>query len=134
MHNLRLESSLSTLELLIHSLRTPGYAQSIILTFLHHWQHVSGMPQPLLQFPDVRAPHLEGHFYTHFHFFLDRHDLSLQIAGINALILPREKNRCIKEDVCNDDKLWDNNINKIYYCKSYLQVKSVVLDLIGSKK
>ena len=92
MHDLRLESRLSTLELLIRSMCTPRYAQLIILTFLCHWQHVSGMPQPLLQFPKVCAPHLEGHFYTHFCTFLASHDLSLQIAGIDALTPPRENN------------------------------------------
>ena len=123
MHDLRLESGLSTLELIIRSIRTPGYAQSIILTFLRHWQHVSGMPQPLLQFPDVRAPHLEGHFYIHFRSFLARHDLSLQIAGIDASTPHRENARCIMEVACNDDELRAIDINKIYYCKSYLQVK-----------
>ena len=123
MHDLCIESGLSTLELLICSVRTPGYAQSIILQFLRHWQHVSGMPQPLLQFPAVHAPHLEGHFYAHFRSFLASHDLSLQIAGIDASTPPRENDRCIMEVAYNDDEFWDIDITKIYYCKSYLQVK-----------
>ena len=88
MQDIQLESGLSTLEMLICSLHTPGYAQLIIMTFLRHWQHISGMPQPLLQFPNVLAPHLEGHFYTYFRAFLARHDLSLQIVGINILTPP----------------------------------------------
>ena len=63
-------------------MQTPGYAQCIIMTFLCHWQHVSGMPQPLLQYPSVRAPHLEGYLYTRFRAFLAKYDLSLQVADI----------------------------------------------------
>ena len=46
--DLQMESGLSTLEMIIHSLQTPGYTQSIVITFLCYWKHVSGMPQSLL--------------------------------------------------------------------------------------
>ena len=118
-----MESGLSTLEMSIHSLRTPGYAQCIIMNFLRHWQHVSGMPQPLLQYPSVRAPHLEGYLYTRFRAFLAKYDLSLQVADIHVSPPPQENNRCIMEVACSDPTITDNDIKKIYFCKSYLQVK-----------
>ena len=121
--DLQIESSLSILEMFIRSLQTPGYAQCIIMTFLCHCQHVSGMPQHLLQYPSVRAPHLEGYLYTRFRAFLAKYDLSLQVADILVSPPPRENDRCIMEVACSDPTIKDNDIKKIYFCKSYLQVK-----------
>ena len=118
-----IESGLSTLEMIIHSLRTPGYAQCIITTFLRHCKHVSGMPQPLLHYPSVRSPHLEGYLYTRFRAFVAKYDLSLQVAGIHVSPPPQDNDWCIMEVACSDPTIKDNDIKKIYFCKSYLQVK-----------
>ena len=121
--DLQIEGGLGTLEIIIRSVKTPSYTQSIIITFLCHWKHVSNMPHPLFQFPNVCAPHLEGCLYKCFCAFLAKHDLSLQVEGIDVSTPPRNNNRCITEVSCNDATIKDSDIKRIYYCKSYLQVK-----------
>ena len=49
----------------MRTLRTPGYGQDILRIFLRTFQHASGLSQPLLEYPDLRAPHLEGHYYVY---------------------------------------------------------------------
>ena len=81
------------------------------------------MPQPLLQYPSVRSPHLDGYLYTRFRAFLAKYDLSLQVEDIHVSTPPRDNDRCIMEVACSDPTIKDNDIKKIYFCKSYLQVK-----------
>ena len=63
--DMRIEAGLGAIETIVRHLRTPGHGQSIISAFLNKWQHVSGTSHPLLEYPDIRAPHLEGHFFTY---------------------------------------------------------------------
>ena len=59
------------------------------MMFLKTIQLASGMFQSIFQYPMVRTPHLEGHFYKHLHKFLASHNLSFQIAGIET-VTPQE--------------------------------------------
>jgi hypothetical protein len=59
---------------MIRQLRTPGYGQEIATVFLRWFQHASGLSQPLLQFPAIRAPHLDGYYYSNMRRFLARRD------------------------------------------------------------
>ena len=60
------------------------------MIFLTQWQNASGMSKPLLQYPNVQAAHLEGFLYKFFCTFLAKHELSLQIKGINDADPPKE--------------------------------------------
>jgi hypothetical protein len=61
--DLRIEQGLVAIESIVGQLRTPGYGRDIATVFLKWIQHASGLSQPLLQYPMVRAPHLEGYYY-----------------------------------------------------------------------
>ena len=61
--DLRIEAGISGIETIIRNLRTPGTAQSIVLLFLQTWQHTSGLTKPLMQYPQIYAPFLEGNHY-----------------------------------------------------------------------
>ena len=78
----RIEAGLGAIETIVRNLRTPGHGQTIITTFLTTWQHVSGMSKPLMEYPKVRAPHLEGHFYTYIRSYCAKHDISIEINNI----------------------------------------------------
>lgn len=87
------------------------------------WQHVSGMALPLLEYLNIRAPHLEGYYYTYIRNYCAKHDISIEINEINTLQPPRQFDACIMDIACQDLKISDNDCKKIYYCKSYLQIK-----------
>ena len=59
---MRVEAGLEAITTIVRTLRTPGHGKSIIKVFLQQWQHTSGMSKPLLQYQNIRAPHLEGHY------------------------------------------------------------------------
>ena len=90
--DLRIEAGISGIETIIRNLRTPGTAQSIVLLFLQTWQHASGLTKPLLQYPQIYAPFLEGNHYKYIRNFLAEHDLSLEVGPIKAMLTPREYN------------------------------------------
>ena len=121
--DMRIEAGLGAIETIVRNLRTPGHGQTIITTFLMTWQHVSGMSQPLMEYPKVRAPHLEGHFYTYIRSYCAKHDISIEINNITTLQPPRQLDECIMDIACQDLEISDDDCKKIYYCKSYLQTK-----------
>ena len=134
--DLRLEQGISSVENLIRQLRTPGYGRDIATVFLRWFQHASGLSLPLLQYPKGRAPHLEGHYYSTMRRFLGKTDGSLEIACVPLMTMERCGDEYIMDVVCNPqsakalqtDKLLvytDLEIRKIYWCKSYLQVKRI---------
>ena len=51
--------------------------------------------------------------------------MSLQIKGINTAQPPRENDACIMDLVCNDHSFSKAEIETVFYCKSYLEVKWV---------
>jgi hypothetical protein len=55
------ESTVDAIQNLIRQLRTPGYRKQPATIFLRTFQNASGLSQPLLHYPAIRAPHLEGH-------------------------------------------------------------------------
>jgi hypothetical protein len=63
-NDLQMEQGLDAVQNLIRQLRTPGYGNQLATIFLRTSQHVSGLSMPLLQYPEIRAPHLEGHYYV----------------------------------------------------------------------
>ena len=87
--DMRIEAGLGAIETIVRNPRTPGHGQTMIKICLMTWQHVSGMARPLLEYPNVRAPHLEGHFYTYIRNYCAKHDISIEINDINTLQPPR---------------------------------------------
>ncbi|OEU18182.1 hypothetical protein FRACYDRAFT_236453 [Fragilariopsis cylindrus CCMP1102] len=133
-NDLRIEQGLDAIQNLIRQLRTPGYGKQVATIFLRTFQHASGLSKPLLQYPGIRAPHLEGHYYVHIRRFLAKHRASLEIECIPESIDERIGDTYIMDVVCAPEAAQtldrkqlkhytDAEINQIYYCKSYLQVK-----------
>ncbi|OEU09351.1 hypothetical protein FRACYDRAFT_248200 [Fragilariopsis cylindrus CCMP1102] len=135
-NDLRIEQGIDAVQNLIRQLRTPGYGKQLATIFLRTFQHASGLSKPLLEYPGIRAPHLEGHYYVHIRRFLAKHRASLEIECIPKSIDERIGDTYIMDVVCvpsaaqtlEKTKLkhyTDAEINQIHYCKSYLQVKRI---------
>ena len=135
-NDLRIEQGLDSIENLIRQFRTPGYGKEMATIFLRTLQHTSGMSQPLLQYPDIRAPHLEGHYYSHIRKFLSKHKAQLEIECIPPPTYERHGDAYIMDVICTPESTKtlhtkklrtysDAEIRKLYYCKCYLQVKRI---------
>jgi hypothetical protein len=81
-NDLRIEQGLDATQNLIRQLRTPGYSKQLATTFLRTQQNASGLSKPLLQYSEIRAPHLEGHYYVHIRRFLATHNANQEIECI----------------------------------------------------
>jgi hypothetical protein len=92
-NNLRIEQGLDAIQNLIRQLRTPGYRKQLATIFLRTFQNASGLSQPLLQYPAIRASHLEGHYYVHIGRFPAQNRASLEYnAYQNQHMKDRETN------------------------------------------
>jgi hypothetical protein len=91
---------------------------------------------PLLQYPEIRAPHLEGHYYVNIRRFLAQNKSSLEIECIPTPTYKRQGDEYIMDVVCSPktaieidrSKLkyyTDAEIRQSYYCKSYLNVQRI---------
>ena len=54
------EQGIADITKILQMLGTPGYTQQLLLLCLHEWQTSSGMSFPLVTFPSLSCPHLEG--------------------------------------------------------------------------
>ena len=109
----------------MQTLRTPGHGQDILRIFLWTFQHASGLSLPLLEYPNQRAPHLEGHYYVYLRKFLAEHKMKLECACVDSPKLERENDIFLMDTVCarSKEELSDANIRIINYCRNYLKVK-----------
>jgi hypothetical protein len=98
-NDLRLEQGLDATQNLIRQIRTPGYGKQLVMIFLRTQQNASGLSQPLLQYPEIRAPHLEGHYYTRIRRFLAPHHASLEIECIPKPTYERQGDEYIMDIV-----------------------------------
>ena len=110
---------------IIRTLRTPGHGQDILRIFLRTFQHVSGLSLPLLEYPEQRAPHLEGHYYVQLRKFLAEHKLQLECACVDRPQLERDHDLFLMDEVCEKTikELSDANVRIINYCRNYLEVQ-----------
>ena len=110
-------------------MRTPGYGKDIATVFLRWNQHASGLSLPLLQYPSVRAPHLDGYYYSTLRRFLARSNGSLEVECVPTPTTERWGDEYIMDVVCSPlattslqiDRLahyTDMDIRKLYWCKS----------------
>jgi hypothetical protein len=132
-NDLWIEQGLDTVQNMIRQLRTPGYRKQLATIFLRIFQNASGLSQPLMRRPKIRAPHLEGHYYVHMRRFLAQHSASLEIDCISKPTYKRQVDGYIMDVVCSPNTAHemdrnnlkhykDTEIRQIYYCKSYLNV------------
>jgi hypothetical protein len=89
-----------------------------------------------MQYPEIGAPHLEGHYYVHIRRFLAQHNASLEIECIPQPTYEQQGDEYIMDVVCSPttakeldrNKLkhyTDAEIQQIYYCRSFLNVKRI---------
>ena len=52
-----------------------------------------------------------------------KNKISIEISGIEIQQPPPQKDKCIMDVACSDIEFSDGDCKKIYYCKTYLQVK-----------
>jgi hypothetical protein len=135
-NDLRIEQGLDATQNLIRQLRTPGYGKQLAIIFLRTSQNASGMSLPLLQYPEIRAPHLKGHYYAHIGRFLAKHNARLEIDCVPSPTQERQGDEYIMDVVCSPTTTTELDrrrmrhytyaeIRLIYYCKNYLQVKRI---------
>jgi len=126
-NDLRIEQGLDSVQNLIRQLRTPGYGRQLATIFLRTFQHASGLSLPLLQYPLLRAPHLEGHYYVHIRRFLAKHNASLEIQCIPKATYERQGDEYIMDVVFSPttanemeknylQHYTDTEIRQTYYC------------------
>ena len=110
---------------IMRTLQSPGHGQNILLIFLRTFQHASGLSLPLLEFPEQRAPHLEGHYYVQLRKFLAEHKLQLECACVDRPKLERDHDIFLMDAVCSKTKeeVSDANVQIINYCRNYLEVQ-----------
>jgi hypothetical protein len=91
------------------------------------------MSKPLLQYPGIRAPHLEGHYYVYIRGFLGKPNASLEIDCIPKPTYEQKGDAYIMDVLCSPTTAMemdrkhlrhytDAEMRQIYYCKSYLKV------------
>ena len=110
---------------IMRTLRTPGHGQDILRIFLRIFQHATGLSQPLLEYPNQRAPHLKGHYYVYLRKFLTKHKMKLECKRVTSHKLERENDTFLMDEACAKSKvdLSDPNMRTINYCRSYLEVQ-----------
>jgi hypothetical protein len=97
------------------------------------------MSKSLLQYPQIRSPQLEGHYYAHIGRFLAKHNASLEIECATKPTYKRRGDEYIMGVVCEPTSVMeldrdllrhytDAEIRQLYYCKCYLKVK-IISDL-----
>ena len=134
--DLRIEQGISSVENLIRQMRTPGYGKDIATVFLRWFQHASGISLPLLQYPKGRAPHLEGYYYANMRRFLAKINGSIELTCVPLPTDERSGDEYIMDVICSPSKMTalqnehlkhytNMEIRKLYWCKSYLQVKRI---------
>ena len=86
---------------------------------------MSGLSLPLLQYPEQRAPHLEGHYYVHLRKFLAEHKMQLEYECVDRPKLESENDTFLMDAMCARPKaeLSDAKVRTINYCRNYLEVK-----------
>ena len=108
----------------MRTIQTPGHSQDILQIFLRTFQHASGLSKPLLEYPNERAPHLEGHYYVYLRKFLAKHNIQLEFACVQRPTIELEGDHLFMDRACGkiEAGLNDASIQTINYCWSYLQV------------
>ena len=89
---------------IMQMLRTSGHGQDILHIFLKTFQHASGFSLPLIEFPDQRAPYLDGHYYVYLRQFLAEHKMQLECACVDRPKLKREHDIFLMDAVCARSK------------------------------
>ena len=123
--DLRIEQEIMIITEIMQTLRTPGYGQDLLRIFLKTFQHASELSLPLLEYPEQRAPHLEGHYYVYLRQFLAEHKMQLECDCVGRPKLERENDIFLMDAVCARTKkeLSDAKVRTINYCRNYLEVK-----------
>jgi hypothetical protein len=101
--DLRIEQGLAAIENIVRQLRTPGYGRDITTVFLKWIQHLPWLSQPLLQYPNVRAPHLEGYYYSNMRQFLAKNTGSLEIDCVPKPKKERNGDEYIMDVICSPE-------------------------------
>ena len=123
-HNLRYEQGIQAIILLIRTLRSPGQPQQKFLITLDRQQAQSGFSKPLLQYPALRAPHLEGYYTTMIRNFLKTQRASIDIAGLEVYPSLRLNDQHLM-DIASNSKFSAASLRRINYCRLYLEVTTI---------
>ena len=123
--DLRIEQGIMIVTEIMRTLRTLRHGQDILRIFLKTFQHASGLSLTLLEYPDQRAPHLEGHYYVYLRQFLAEHKMNLRCECVDRPKLERENDIFLMDAVCarSKEELSDAKVRTINDCKYYLEVK-----------
>ena len=123
--NLRIEQGIVIVIEVMRTLRTPSHGQNILRIFLRTKQHASGLSKPLLEYPDLWAPHLEGDYYVYLRKFLVEHKIQLECACVKRPELERENDKFLMDVACAKSKedLGEVDIKTINYYRCYVEVQ-----------
>ena len=111
----------SKIKLLIRHLRTPGQPRFLSLIVLDRLQHMSGIGIPILEYPSIHLPHLEGIWLPSARQYLSEIDGSLTISNLTIQPLQRHGDRYIMELALESQAFSDVEIRQINYCRLFFQ-------------
>ena len=116
--DLRTEQGIMIINEVMRTTRLREHGQDILRIFLRTFQHALGLTKPLLEYPNARAPHLEGHYYVCFRNFLAQHKIQLEFACVKRPTPERAGDHFIMDRACAKpaEELSDASIRTINYC------------------
>ena len=98
--DLRIEQGVMIVKEIMRTLWKPGHEQDLLRIFLKTFQYASGFSLPLLEYPEQRAPHLEGHYYVYLRQFLVEHKMQLECDCVDRPKLEHENDIFLMDTVC----------------------------------
>ncbi|OEU06244.1 hypothetical protein FRACYDRAFT_255620 [Fragilariopsis cylindrus CCMP1102] len=130
-NNLCIKQGLDAVQNLIRQLRTPGYGKQLATILLRTSQNASGLSKSLLQYPLIRAPHLEGHHHVHIQRYLAKHKASLEIECIPEPTYERPGDAYIMDVVCEPETETEMDRTRLkYYTNAEKSIKSTIAKAI----
>jgi hypothetical protein len=90
LRDFKIEQGIESIQLVMRHLRFPSQPQKMFLITLDMLRHNLGLGTPLLEYPHIWVPHLEGLWILKIRKFLQRMERSLTIADITIQPLQRQ--------------------------------------------
>ena len=103
-------------------LRSQSHINAVLQSTLAWAQLVAGVHQPILEYPSIRLPHLEGRLFPSMRKFLHTIDGSISLANSFVPATQRQNDRYLMNMAMSYGRFSDAQIRLINFCRLHLQV------------
>jgi hypothetical protein len=107
---------------LLKHLRTNSNISSVLKSALGWAQLVAGVEEPILAFPSLALPHLEGRLFPSIRRFLHTIKGSIEVEAPSVPAPQRQHDRYLMNMAMNSRRFSDAQIRLLNFCRLYLQV------------